>query len=57
MTDATGALPGGEMMITVGLYCEIEDTDKFSEPFFFTSLVIAEGRLSLKRGSRQKHFC
>lgn len=57
MTDVTGALLGSEMMITVGLYCEVEDTDKFSEPFCFTSLVIAAGRLSLKRGSRQKHFC
>ena len=23
------------MMITVGLYCEVEDPDKFSEPFLF----------------------
>lgn len=25
-------------MITVGLYCEVEDPAKFSEPFCFTSL-------------------
>ena len=44
-------------MITICMYCEVEDPDKFSEPFCFTSLVTMASRLSLKRGSMQKYFC
>ena len=52
MTDVTGALPGGEMMITVGLYCEVEDPDKFSEPFLFHLLGDSGGPFEFE--TRQK---
>lgn len=43
-------------MITICMYCEVEDPDKFSEPFCFTFLVTMANHWSSKRGSRQKHF-
>ena len=40
-------------MITVGLYCEVEDPDKFSEPFLFHLLRNAAAGRSIFVESRR----
>lgn len=56
MTDVTGSLLGGEMMITVGLYCEVEDTDKFSEPFLFHLLGDSGGPFEFETRQQAETF-
>lgn len=56
MTDVTGSLPGGEMMITVGLYCEVEDPDKFSEPFLFHLLGDSGGPFEFETRQQAETF-
>ena len=61
MTDVAGALLGGEMMITVGLYtvglyCEVEDPDKFSEPFLFHLLGDSGGPFEFETRQQAETF-
>lgn len=56
MTDVTGSLLGGEMMITVGLYCEVEDPDKFSEPFLFHLLGDSGGPFEFETRQQVETF-
>lgn len=56
MTDVTGSLLGCEMMITVGLYCEVEDPAKFSEPFLFHLLGDSGGPFEFETRQQAETF-